>query len=226
MGFFPIDAETVWYLGATGRSEDQVSAFESYFKAQGLFGMPDRGDIDYSVDLDLDLAIVHPSVSGPKRPQDRIELPGLKETFLNLLHKPVQEGGYGKPTATTEEKFHVHLNGGAKEDELPANGTACATAEPLNKLEMISNRPTTDRVEDLPASPFPTSDIELGHGSVLIAAITSCTNTSNPSVMLGAGLLAKKAVERGMHVNPAIKTSLGPGSRVVSEYLNSTGLSR
>jgi aconitate hydratase len=224
MGFFPIDAETVWYLGATGRSEDQVSAFESYFKAQGLFGMPDRGDIDYSVDLDLDLAIVHPSVSGPKRPQDRIELPGLKETFLNLLHKPVQEGGYGKPTATTEEKFHVHLNGGAKEDELPANGTACATAEPLNKLEMISNRPTTDRVEDLPASPFPTSDIELGHGSVLIAAITSCTNTSNPSVMLGAGLLAKKAVERGMHVNPAIKTSLGPGSRVVSEYLNSTGL--
>jgi aconitate hydratase len=225
MGFFPIDTETVWYLRATGRTEEQVSAFEAYFKAQGLFGMPERGEIDYSVDLDLDLAAVHPSVSGPKRPQDRIELPALKETFVNLLHKPVQEGGYGKPSATTEEKFHVHLNGGAKEDELaPANGTACATAEPLNKLEMISNRPTTDRVEDMPASPFPTADLELGHGTVLIAAITSCTNTSNPSVMLGAGLLAKKAVERGMRVNPAVKTSLGPGSRVVSEYLNSTGL--
>jgi aconitate hydratase len=225
MGFFPIDAETVWYLGATGRSEEQVSAFEHYFKAQGLFGMPDRGEIDYSVDLDLDLSVVHPSVSGPKRPQDRIELPALKETFVNLLHKPVQEGGYGQPEATTEQKFHVHLNGGAQEDEAPANGSACATpAEPLNKLEMISNRPTTDRVEDLPASPFPTADLELGHGTVLIAAITSCTNTSNPSVMLGAGLLAKKAVERGLRVNPAIKTSLGPGSRVVSEYLNSTGL--
>jgi aconitate hydratase len=225
MGFFPIDAETVWYLGATGRSEEQVSAFENYFKAQGLFGMPGQGEIDYSVDIELDLAIVHPSVSGPKRPQDRIELPSLKQTFVNLLHKPVQEGGYGKPTATTEEKFHVHLNGGSKKDELPpANGSARATAEPLNKLEMISNRPTTDRVEDLPASPFPTADLELGHGTVLIAAITSCTNTSNPSVMLGAGLLAKKAVERGMRVNPAVKTSLGPGSRVVSEYLNSTGL--
>jgi aconitate hydratase len=225
MGFFPIDAETVWYLRATGRTEEQVSAFENYFKAQGLFGVPGRGEIDYSVDLDLDLAIVHPSVSGPKRPQDRIELPALKETFINLLHKPVQEGGYGKPTATTEEKFNVHLNGGAKEDELPPpNGAACATAEPLNKLEMISNRPTTDRVEDLPVPPFPTADLALGHGTVLIAAITSCTNTSNPSVMLGAGLLAKKAVERGLRVNPAVKTSLGPGSRVVSEYLNSTGL--
>src|SRR5580658_2729459 len=109
MGFFPIDAETVWYLRATGRTEEQVAAFENYFKAQGLFGMPDRGQIDYSVDLDLDLADVHPSVSGPKRPQDRIELPALKDTFMNLLHKPVQEGGYGKPTATTDEKFAVHL---------------------------------------------------------------------------------------------------------------------
>jgi aconitate hydratase len=222
MGFFPIDEETVWYLRATGRTEDQVTAFENYFKAQGLFGVPDRGEIDYSVDLELDLSVVHPSVSGPKRPQDRVELPALKETFLNLLHKPVPDGGYGKPDATTEEKFAVHLNGGAKEDELaPVNGDASG---PINKVEMTSNRPTTDRVSDLPAAPFPNADIALGHGSVLIAAITSCTNTSNPSVMLGAGLLAKKAVERGLHVNPAIKTSLGPGSRVVSEYLNSTGL--
>jgi aconitate hydratase len=225
MGFFPIDEETVWYLRATGRTEDQVLAFENYFKAQGLFGVPDRGEIDYSVDLELDLAIVHPSVSGPKRPQDRIELPALKDTFMNLLHKPVPEGGYGKPDATTAEKFHVHLNGGAKENELAApDGNGCATNGPLNKVEMVSNRPTTDVVSELPAAPFPNADLELGHGSVLIAAITSCTNTSNPSVMLGAGLLAKKAVERGLHVNPAIKTSLGPGSRVVSEYLNSTGL--
>jgi aconitate hydratase len=225
MGFFPIDAETVWYLRATGRTEEQVAAFENYFKAQGLFGVPDRGEIDYSVDLSLDLAEVHPSVSGPKRPQDRIELPALKETFMSLLHKPLQEGGYGKPDATTEEKFDVHLNGGSSEAEMPSSDSrACATAEPINKLEMISNRPTPDRVEDMPVSPFPKADLELGHGTVLIAAITSCTNTSNPSVMLGAGLLAKKAVELGLRVNPAVKTSLGPGSRVVSEYLNSTGL--
>jgi aconitate hydratase len=225
MGFFPIDAETVWYLRATGRTEDQVSAFENYFKAQGLFGMPDRGQIDYSVDLDLDLSIVHPSVSGPKRPQDRIELPALKDTFVNLLHKSVQEGGYGKPDATTTEKFNVHLNGSSREDEIPTGDpNACATSGPMNKVEMVTNRPTPDRVDELPASPFPTADLALGHGTVLIAAITSCTNTSNPSVMLGAGLLAKKAVERGLRVNPAVKTSLGPGSRVVSEYLSSTGL--
>ena len=226
MGFFPIDEETVWYLRATGRTEEQVSAFENYFKAQGLFGIPARGQIDYSVDLELDLATVHPSVSGPKRPQDRIELPALKETFVNLLHKPVQEGGYGKPDATTSEKFAVHLNGKAKENEVtaPTDSNGGDTGEPLNKLEMISNRPTADTVESLSQPPFPTADLEMGHGTVLIAAITSCTNTSNPSVMLGAGLLAKKAVERGMRVNPAVKTSLGPGSRVVSEYLNSTGL--
>ncbi|MGA3170018.1 MAG: aconitate hydratase [Chthoniobacteraceae bacterium] len=222
MGFFPIDKETVWYLRATGRTEEQVSAFENYFKAQGLFGMPDRGRIDYSVDLDLNLADVHPSVSGPKRPQDRIELPALKETFINLLHKSVQEGGYGKPGATTEQKFKVHMNGKLV-DELEAAPEA-KSGEPLNQLEMISNRPTPDQVACLPTSPFPEADIDLAHGTVLIAAITSCTNTSNPSVMLGAGLLARNAVERGMHVNPAVKTSLGPGSRVVSEYLNSTGL--
>jgi len=157
-------------------------------------------------------------------------LPALKETFVNLLHKPAQEGGYGKPAATTEEKFAVHLNGGLRDANSAMASTdskaAAPGAEPLNKLEMISNRPTPDRVEELSASPFPVADIELGHGTVLIAAITSCTNTSNPSVMLGAGLLAKKAVELGLRVNPAVKTSLGPGSRVVSEYLNSTGLQK
>ncbi len=187
--------------------------------------MPDRGDIDYSVDLDLDLADVRPSVAGPKRPQDRIDLPALKQTFLNLLRQPIPEGGYGKPNATTEEKVQVHLNGGSSHDETPlADPAACESGEPRNKIEMISNRPTPDRAEDLPVSAFPTADLALGHGSVLIAAITSCTNTSNPSVMLSAGLLAKKAVQRGMRVNPALKTSLAPGSRVVSEYLNSTGL--
>jgi len=223
MGFFPIDAETVWYLRATGRTEEQVLAFENYFKAQGLFGIPDRGEIDYSVDLSLDLAAVHPSVSGPKRPQDRIELPALKETFMNLLHKPVQEGGYGLPGATTEEKFNVHLNGKAHDEEMEPAAEP-AGVEPMNKGEMTANRPTPDRVDEMPRSPFPVADLALGHGTVLIAAITSCTNTSNPSVMLGAGLLARKAVELGLRVNPAVKTSLGPGSRVVSEYLNSTGL--
>jgi aconitate hydratase len=224
MGFFPIDDETVWYLRATGRTEEQVGAFENYFKAQGLFGIPDRGQIDYSVDLELNLADVHPSVAGPKRPQDRIELPSLKDTFINLLHKSVTDGGYGKPDATTSEKYLVHVNGG-KQAELEAPEPNDLTAgTPLNKLEMTTNRPTPDRVEDFPVSPFPSADLEIGHGSVLIAAITSCTNTSNPSVMLGAGLLAKKAVEKGLRVNPAIKTSLGPGSRVVSGYLDSTGL--
>ena len=181
MGFFPVDAESVNYLRATGRTDEQCSAFEAYFKAQGLFGMPKEGEIVYSVDLELDIAVVQPSVAGPKRPQDRINLPELGSTFRGLFSQPVAEGGYGKTVAELNARFAVHSE--------------------------------TAKV-----------DTELGHGSVLIAAITSCTNTSNPSVMLGAGLLAKKAVERGLKVDPAIKTSLAPGSRVVTDYLAKAGL--
>src|SRR6195256_6392393 len=187
MGFFPVDSESVNYLRMTGRSEEMVDRFEKYFRAQQLFGMPQKGTIDYSVDLDLDLASVHPSVAGPKRPQDRVDLEGLGKTFHSLLIKPAAEGGYGKDPQSLTETVMVSMNG---------KGPAAQ----------------------------PEKSGPIGHGSVLIAAITSCTNTSNPSVMLGAGLLAKNAVKRGMKVNPTVKTSLAPGSRVVTDYLQKTGL--
>ena len=187
MGFFPVDSESVNYLRMTGRSEETVDRFEKYFRAQQLFGMPKKGTIDYSVDLDLDLASVQPSVAGPKRPQDRVDLESLAKTFHSLLIKPAAEGGYGKDPQSLTETVTVSMNG-----------------------------------KDPVAEPEKSGPI--GHGSVLIAAITSCTNTSNPSVMLGAGLLAKNAVERGMKVNPTVKTSLAPGSRVVTDYLQKTGL--
>jgi aconitate hydratase len=187
MGFFPPDSESVSYLRMTGRSEEAVDRFEKYFKAQQLFGMPKKGAIDYSVDLDLDLDSVSPSVAGPKRPQDRIDLESLGKTFHSLISKPATEGGYGKDPQSLSETVTVSMNGKDPSGSSDKSGP-------------------------------------IGHGSILIAAITSCTNTSNPSVMLGAGLLAKKAVERGMKVNPTVKTSLAPGSRVVTDYLQKTGL--
>ena len=180
MGFFPIDAECVNYLRATGRSEAHCALYESYYKAQGLWGIPEAGQIDYSQVVELDLATVKPSVAGPKRPQDRIELPNLRREFFNAVQRPVTESGFGKTRQAFGQKVAVQTAAGKK-----------AT---------------------------------LGTGSVVIAAITSCTNTSNPSVMLAAGLLAKKAVEKGLKVNPAVKASLAPGSRVVTDYLKKTGL--
>jgi aconitate hydratase len=176
IGFFPVDDVTVAYMRATGRSEEDVQAFEAYWKAQGMFGMPRPGQIDYSQTIGLDLAAVVPSVAGPKRPQDRIALPELGSRFGALLVKPPAEGGYGKTAA-----------------------------------------PGTRRVASA-------SGQTVGDGDVLIAAITSCTNTSNPAVLLGAGLLARKAVERGLEPNARVKASLAPGSRVVTEYLRSSGL--
>ena len=190
MGFFPIDSESVSYLRMTGRSEEACERFENYFKAQQMFGMPKKGEIDYSVDIDLDLATVEPSVSGPKRPQDRINLGELGQTFRRLFIKPVAEGGYGKSEDLLSKRTPVSVNG-SKATETTSGGARSG---------------------------------EVGHGSVLIAAITSCTNTSNPTVMLGAGLLAKKAVERGLKINPTVKTSMAPGSRVVTDYLARTGL--
>ena len=204
MGFFPVDAESVNYLAATGRTDEQCRAFENYFKAQNLFGMPKKGDIAYSVDIDLDLSTVQPGVAGPKRPQDRINVPELKSTFTNLLTKPVAEGGYGKNSEALAKSAAVKRNGSLSNDE----------------SEMVADRPTPDAV----AAPHVQGDLHLRNGSVLIAAITSCTNTSNPSVMIGAGLLAKKAAQRGLRVDPAVKTSLAPGSRVVKDYLETTGL--
>ena len=211
MGYFPVDAESVNYLRATGRTDGQCAAFEAYFKAQGMFGMPRKGDIDYSSELDLDLASVQPSVAGPKRPQDRIELPALKDTFLSLLEKPVASGGYDKPRAGRKSAAQITVD--KPRFRIP-------TDEMKQVEEMEEDRPTPDNVAGMTGN----NAASLDHGSVVIAAITSCTNTSNPSVMLGAGLLAKKAVERGLGVSPAVKTSLAPGSRVVQDYLASTGL--
>jgi aconitate hydratase len=234
MGYFPIDRESVDYLRATGRSDEQCLAFENYFRAQKMFGMPRNGEIDYSVNIELELAEVQPSVAGPKRPQDRISLPELGKTFRELLEKPVHDGGYGKQNIDLREKHLVELNGSG-----PRNGEMFSTdkkedqgispGDELNKIEMVANRPTPDSGKEIEAESsevFTHGHSRIGHGSVLIAAITSCTNTSNPSVMIAAGLLAKKAVERGLRIDPAVKTSLAPGSRVVSDYLEKTGLQK
>jgi aconitate hydratase len=176
MGFFPVDQKTIAYFEGTGRTRSEIAAFEAYYRAQGLFGVPRAGEIDYTKVLTLDLASVAPSLAGPKRPQDRIEIGHVKRTFTELFSKPVSDNGFN---------------------------------EPKDKLQRA----------------YPTaSGVSIRNGDVLIAAITSCTNTSNPSVMLAAGLLAKKAVEAGLSVRPHVKTSLAPGSRVVTEYLQRTGL--
>ncbi len=233
MGFFPIDDESVAYLRATGRSDEQCAAFENYFRTQKMFGMPGKGEIDYSVDLGLNLGDVQPAVAGPKRPQDRINLPALGETFRSLLKKPVKDGGYGMKDVDLSSKHLVQLNGSPPSDgDMPSSDKNEPNIEPgeeRNKAEMVNNRPTPDTVKELKGSaadPFHHGQSEIGHGTVLIAAITSCTNTSNPSVMLAAGLLAKKAVERGLKIDPAVKTSLAPGSRVVTDYLDKTGLQK
>lgn len=176
MGFFPVDEKTIDYFEGTGRTKAEIAAFENYFKAQKLFGIPKAGDIDYTKTVTLDLATVAPSLAGPKRPQDRIEIGNVKSTFTDLFSKPVAENGFAKK------------------------------ADNLNAQYTTSN------------------GVDVKNGDVLIAAITSCTNTSNPSVLLAAGLLAKKAVEAGLTVAPHIKTSLAPGSRIVTEYLTKTGL--
>src|SRR6266516_2424522 len=233
MGFFPIDDESVAYLRATGRSDEQCAAFENYFRTQKMFGMPGKGEIDYSVDLGLNLGDVQPAVAGPKRPQDRINLPALGETFRSLLKKPVKDGGYGMKEVDLDAKHLVQLNGSPPSDgDMPSSDKSGPSIEPgeeRNKAEMVNNRPTPDTAKELKdsaADPFHHGESRIGHGTVLIAAITSCTNTSNPSVMLAAGLLAKKAVERGLKIDPAVKTSLAPGSRVVTDYLDKTGLQK
>jgi aconitate hydratase len=227
MGFFPIDAECTNYLRATGRDEKHVATYEAYYKAQGLWGIPQKGQVDYSQVVDLDLGTVVPSVAGPKRPQDRIELNKLKESFVGSFSKPVTENGFGKNAAdfatmvelAVAPSVEVMSGGGAQKPMAHADAKAKGTSTTTER-EMANNRPTPNVV----VAPTPRVDGVVGHGSVLIAAITSCTNTSNPSVMLAAGLLAKKAVEKGLKVNPVVKSSLAPGSRVVTDYLDKTGL--
>jgi aconitate hydratase len=225
MGFFPIDAECVNYLRATGRSDELCRAYENYYRAQGLFGIPKKGEVNYSTVLELDLASVVPSVAGPKRPQDRIELPNLKREFTSAFSKPLTENGFGKTSDELTRRFQLTPRdgvaaGGGSQEPVSRRAAQERNTNPATELEMANNRPTPDAV----GASGPNGGGELRHGSVLIAAITSCTNTSNPTVMLGAGLLAKKAVERGLQVNPLVKTSLAPGSRVVSDYLEKAGL--
>ena len=179
MGFFPVDERTIDYFKGTGRTTEEIEAFESYFRAQGLFGIPKAGDIRFSQVVSLDLGSVVPSLAGPKRPQDRIVITDLAKTFTSLYSKPVADNGFNQPAAKLHQRFPL---GGAQKG------------------------------------------LSIANGDVLIAAITSCTNTSNPSVLLAAGLLAKKAVEAGLKVQPHIKTSLAPGSRIVTEYLEKAGL--
>ena len=238
MGFFPIDEQTCAYYTATGRSEEQVQLIRSYFTAQGMFGIPREGECNYSTVLELDLSSVEPSVSGPKRPQDRIPLPDLKTTFVELLQKPLGENGYNKTKDEIGQRFPARVGarysgtlagGGDQETESAPvaahNSTSARDTNIASETEMMNNRPTPDRVEENATAAFQ-GNIDVGHGDVLIAAITSCTNTSNPSVMLAAGLLAKKAVEKGLRVRRAVKTSLAPGSRVVTDYLEKAGLQR
>jgi len=177
MGFFPVDDVTIQFMRNTGRTEEEIDALESYFKAQGLYGIPKAGEIDYSSVVELDLDSIVPSLAGPKRPQDRIALPAMKQTFNTLFSKPIAENGFNQAEEKLTQRYPTGKDG-----------------------------------------------LEIGHGDVLIAAITSCTNTSNPGVLLAAGLLAKKAVAKGLKVAPHIKTTLAPGSRVVTEYLRNAGL--
>ncbi|HEX2855268.1 MAG TPA: aconitate hydratase, partial [Opitutaceae bacterium] len=228
MGFFPIDGECSNYLRATGREEKHVALYEAYYKAQNLWGVPAKGSIDYSTDLELDLSTVVPSVAGPKRPQDRIELPRLKQEFTAAFSKPVTENGFGKKAEEFAIRAHVESGvapvapGGGSQEPVTLKKSVAQNTNPTTELEMANNRPTP--TPDMGAVETYKPEGYIGHGSVLIAAITSCTNTSNPSVMLAAGLLAKKAVEKGLRVNPMVKSSLAPGSRVVTEYLEKTGL--
>ena len=240
MGFFGTDEKTLDYFRATGRDEAQIQTIKNYYEAQRMFGIPKAGEVDYSTNLDLDLATITPSVAGPKRPQDRIELSSLDDRFVELFGQSIADGGYGKNKEDLEKRFmvtmgvksHTHGEGGGEQSaksvpQAAAGDATGATSEKntsvLTEVEMMNNRPTPDRVEDLHEE-IETQTTDVGSGDVLIAAITSCTNTSNPAVMLAAGIVAKKAVERGMKVPAYVKTSLAPGSRVVTEYLNKTNL--
>ncbi len=190
MGFFPVDEKTIDYLRGTGRTREQIEMLEAYFRAQEMWGVPQAGQIDYSQVVQFDLGSVTPSLAGPKRPQDRIELGKVAQSFSRLFSQPVADNGFNQAADRLPTRHAVRL------------GSSKSTAKSKAKVD----------------------DITIGNGDVLIAAITSCTNTSNPGVLLAAGLLAKKAVEAGLKVKPHIKTSLAPGSRIVTEYFEKAGL--
>ena len=218
MGFFPVDEKTVEYLKGTGRTDAEIDVFTAYFKAQGLFGMPRAGDIDFSSTVVLDLASIVPSLAGPKRPQDRIALPDMKTSFDSLFIAPGAENGFNKHTTDLGKRYAANRPTAVTQPLMPPKVVT------RNVVEM-ADRPTVGSVDSV-ACVEPHAATDIGHGDVLIAAITSCTNTSNPGVMLAAGLIARNAVAKGLTVHPRVKTSFGPGSRVVSAYLAETGLQR
>ncbi len=253
MGFFPVDDATIEYFNGTGRTVEEIAAFQTYFQVQEMYGIPRQGDIDYTFELTLNLNSVAPSLAGPKRPQDRIDLTAIKSKFTELFNKPVKESGYSKQDDDINQRYLTrninieepevctHLGPSNLDDVRLTPAASSKTPEKSNDIEtqniarpdrrmvsrniaeMTANRPMLGAT-DLDFNELNGSSIELGHGDVLIAAITSCTNTSNPSVLLAAGLVAKKAVEKGLTVKHHIKTSLAPGSRVVTDYLTVTGL--
>jgi aconitate hydratase len=198
-GFFPVDDETLRYLRRTGRAAS-ADLLERYAKEQGLFRTDATPDPVFTDALELDLSTVEPSLAGPKRPQDRVPMKDLKAALRKSLTAPVKERGYGLAESDLNRKAVVAGNGSEQSSVISHQSSVG------NQQSAISNQ-----------------QFQIGHGAVVIAAITSCTNTSNPSVMLGAGLLAKKAVEKGLKVKPYVKTSLAPGSKVVTEYLKKSG---
>ncbi len=226
MGFFPVDDKTIEYFVGTGRTTSEIEFFQAYFKAQGLYGVPRAGQIDYTQVVSLDLGKVTPSLAGPKRPQDRIEIGKVKAQFTSLYSKPPTEAGFNQPAAHLLTRHHVRGVEVRREDAFKVPTTpSIQPGAPRFVEEMTANKPTLAAAlhEAEPVLPKP-DETTIGNGDVLIAAITSCTNTSNPSVMMAAGILAKKAVEAGLKVQPHIKTSLAPGSRIVTEYLTKAGL--
>ena len=231
MGLFPVDEKTIEYFVGTGRTKTEIEAFEAYFKAQGLFGVPLKGEVDYTSVVSLDLGSVTPSLAGPKRPQDRIELGNVSTQFTSLFSKSNAENGFNQQPAKLHMRYPLS-SAKLTQDAVAPMAAPMTPGASRGKVEMVLNRPT---LESSKAAAAPGSaqmsmaaakdgGLKIGNGDVLIAAITSCTNTSNPSVLLAAGLLAKKAVESGLKVQPHIKTSLAPGSRIVTEYLTETGL--
>jgi len=229
IGFFPVDQKTLEYLEMTGRDSKSIALVRDYLVAQGLFGIPSKGEIDFSKELELDLSSICPSVSGPKRPQDRINLFDIKARFQELLVTPVASGGYGKENEKAP-LVSIHADGYCCLLPHDSGGTSQINSfkpkAAWSEQEMVENRPVTRVVATPGYAEILSSDMVLTHGTVVIAAITSCTNTSNPSVMLSAGLLAKKAVEKGLMVSSKVKSSLAPGSRVVSDYLKKAGLQK
>lgn len=213
---FPIDEETVNYLRLTGRTDEQLALVEAYAKEQGMWHDPEKEPV-FSEYLELDLSTVVPSISGPKRPQDRIELSDAKNAFRKDIHNYVENNHPAPETKLDEAVDESFPASDSVSLSFADDGATDARPSAANGAEGRPTNPVTVRSEER-------GEFVLDHGAVVVAGITSCTNTSNPSVMLGAALLAKKAVEKGLTTKPWVKTNMAPGSQVVTDYYNKAGL--